>query len=59
MKRHFTRINDQLGVMILPLILCYQVYLKMKPNQSIMIELMGYGNFKKELPHLIPINYWR
>lgn len=58
MKGHFTGINDQLEVMILPLILCHQLLSKMKSNQFIMIELMGYGYFKKELPRLMPINSW-
>lgn len=54
MKRHFTGINDQLEVMILPFIVCHQLLSKTKPNQFIMIELMGYGYFKKKLPRLMP-----
>lgn len=59
MKGHFTEINDQLEVMILSLILYHQLLSTMKPNQSVMIELMVYRYFKKELPHLMPINSWR
>ena len=45
MKGHFKEINDQLEVMILSLILYYQFLSTTKPNQSVMIELMGYRYF--------------
>ena len=51
-------INDHLKVIIPALMLSHQLPSEMKPNQSVIIELMLYMFFKKKktLSHLMPIN---
>ena len=51
-------INDHLKVIIPALVLGHQLPSEMKPNQSVIIELMLYRYLKKKkkLSHLMPIN---